>query len=756
MTHCRATNRGTGTMRTWWLRTAALGTVLAAAAPLARAQDAARSAAPEAKPATTALESATNAISTGEIVVTATRSQRDPFHLPWAVSVASTEDLQRSGNFVGAKALTQRNAAIWYDDRTGSTTDLIVRGFAGFNLLTLVDGNTLSTLWGEGGFGADDMYGKIDPEMIERIEVVRGPATATYGSNALGAVVNFVSRVAPVDFPEEDCYVSGGRLRLVAQSVNDAGGVRLEGWGATKDLRLLVGGSARDYDHLRGGGDIHLMKPTDGREQNWDLSAEWRIVPKRTLRFTYQDVHRDHVKRYYRPKQDNENDREAGALFYQDATQGGFFDRVEARLYVQEKVDRRRFFDTGKIGVATTDTIQGGFQGVRTMGGGHLLTAGVAAERHDGDSPDDEQFTYVVPAPKKRDAPLSVWTDVAAYALDEWTVNDDWSLFASTRAGRMKLETDVDSAYTPAIGSAKDSELSDSTSYVTGGLGVVWRAQPGLNLLANWSRGFRQNAPNFGTRQLGDGVLIPNDLLDPTTSDNFEIGAKGRGEGFRWEAFAYESRISNWQGDLRPATLNGASYLDVNGNGVRDANEGYVTQVEGGDAYVHGIELAGSMQPHHVISEAIPADWSLWASLARNIGRVDATDANPHEEPLRHTQPTRLLAGVRWDDTEHASTGLYVELIADVVNRYSSIPTDRLNGDLAWREDAQDGSSPLLRSYGGAPGYTTFSIHAGVNVTESVKLRLGVENLTNKKYRSAHSRMDAPGINVVASLEIRF
>lgn len=691
----------------------------------------------------------------GEITVTATRTGRDPFDLPWGVTIASKEDLQANGSFVAMKALSRRNAAMWYDERTSTTSDPIIRGFSGFNLLTLVDGNTLSTLWGEGGFGADDMYGKLDPEMVERIEVVRGPAAALYGSNALGAVVNVITRNAPVAYPEEG-FAGGGRVRLTADSNSDSGGVRLEGWGATPDVRMLVGGSARDFGHVKGGGDLGELEPSDGRERNWDLSAEWRATEQGTLRLTVQDVHRDHVKRYYRPYQDNENDREAVALFWNDETDTSLWDRFEARAYWQEKVDRRRFFDTGKIGEATTETWAGGLTSSKDLGGGHVLTTGVSFELDDGDSPDDEQFTYVYPGPKRRDAPLSTWTDLGVYALDEWRISEDWSLIGSIRADWMSFETDVDSAYQPAVGNPEDDEIDDSTSSVTGGVGAVWRARPDLHVVANWSRGFRQNAPNFGIRQLGDGVLIPNQLLDPTTSDNFEVGAKGRSDGLAWEAFVYKSFISNWQGDLQSTTYQGSSWYDYNQNGVRDANEGVVQQTEGGDAEVYGIELSAELRPHKVISSKIPPHWSVWGSLARNLGNVDATDTSPYEEPLRHVQPTRLLTGIRWDDVDRPSLGLHAELVADFVNAFHDISSDRRESDLAWRDDPQDGTSPLLRDWGGTPGYTVLSLYAGINVADNVRLLVGVENLTDKKYRAAHSRMDAPGIGFVASLEILF
>ena len=85
-----------------------------------------------------------------------------------------------------------------------------------------------------------------------------------------------------------------------------------------------------------------------------------------------------------------------------------------------------------------------------------------------------------------------------------------------------------------------------------------------------------------------------------------------------------------------------------------------------------------------------------------------------------------------------------------------TVSSDRRESDLAWRDDPQDGTSPLLREWGGTPGYTVLSLYAGINVAENVRLLVGVENLTDKKYRAAHSRMDAPGIGFVASLEILF
>jgi outer membrane receptor protein involved in Fe transport len=188
---------------------------------------------------------------------------------------------------------------------------------------------------------------------------------------------------------------------------------------------------------------------------------------------------------------------------------------------------------------------------------------------------------------------------------------------------------------------------------------------------------------------------------------------------------------------------------------VQDANEGYVQQTEGGDAFVKGFEARAAWQPHaHV--DAIPVNWSLDGSFAWNRGRVDGTDAHPYEEHLRHTQPMRLLLGLRWDETADPARGAWFELRADMVGKYDEIPSDRAASDLAWREDPQDGSSGYLRDYIGTPGYTVFHVYGGMNLSEGTRVVLGIENLFDKKYRVAHSRMDAPGINFLASLEVWF
>ena len=76
----------------------------------------------------------------------------------------------------------------------------------------------------------------------------------------------------------------------------------------------------------------------------------------------------------------------------------------------------------------------------------------------------------------------------------------------------------------------------------------------------------------------------------------------------------------------------------------------------------------------------------------------------------------------------------------------------------ASRRAAEDALARELTARGaqGVPGYTVFNVYAGMNLSDRTRVRVGIENIGDKKYRAAHSRMDAPGVSLFASLEVTF
>ncbi|MHC5079440.1 MAG: TonB-dependent receptor plug domain-containing protein, partial [Planctomycetota bacterium] len=272
------------------------------------------------------------------MVVTATRTRGETFRLSRFVTLVNEAAFSRMGLSVAVDAL-EKEIGTWVEHRTGSTGDPVIRGLSGGNLLALVDGCSLSSFWGEGGFAGDDMYGKIDPETVDRIEVVRGPGSVMYGSQALGAVMNFITRSCPLDFAEGPLRY-GGRSKLYFTAGNSGFTFRNEGYVAHERFRALVGSTVRHMGDMRGGGDVGMLRPTSSQENNWDAKLEFLLAKNHIFTVSHQNVYRDPTNRYYRPTQENTNIRQGYMARYHGEEFEGALDEVDVKVYHQYKADR--------------------------------------------------------------------------------------------------------------------------------------------------------------------------------------------------------------------------------------------------------------------------------------------------------------------------------------------------------------------------------------------------------------------------------
>ncbi len=685
----------------------------------------------------------------GEVIVTATRLPKLEVRIPRATNVVREQRIRERGVTSAVDALDDQ-VGIWVEKRTAHTSDPVIRGLSGGNLLALVDGNTLSTFWGEGGFAGDDMYGKINADNLERIEVVRGPGSVLYGSNALGAVINFITKESPFD------YTKGGtRLGAFtsAQANTSPSGWRLhqETYGATRNLRWFGGVSYIDYGSTRDGSGEE-QSPTDARGWYGDLALNWKISPEVLTKFTVQVAELDPVYRFYRPTESNANQRiaVAGRLDLPNlGRRTGLADSMKVHLYYQNKEDERFWHDalTGvetRRGKATWNTIQAGFVANKRLGC-HDLTYGADFQSTAGESPDDEQFTEVFPDGRKvKAAPDSVWWSLGGYAHDEWRFAPDWTLTGSFRFDMLRFTSEADEFYhSPGALDPSADEFTEWQPAFAGGLQVEWEFYPDNSVYGGWARGFRQFAPKFGVTQHAYGVLVPNGLLTPITADQFELGYKHRTEYVSADAVGYYTLYNNFQNVVR-GTFQGKDWYDFNESGVRDPDENVYHNTGDGEAYLYGVELAATVNLAAVNRRLFGEAWTLHSSFTWNYGQDTKNDI-----PLRHTQPMAAVVRARW--APKVSCEPFAEIEGRFVDRFDRIPPDRLAGDVGYLEDPQDASKGMRRTWG-LPGYSVWDLRAGIRLGERVELVLGLGNLFDKLYRPAHARWDAPGRNVYASV----
>ena len=145
-----------------------------------------------------------DSISLQEVVVTGTRHATDVRHLPMTVTVIGREKLTEQNQLSVLPTVMQQvpglmvtsRSMMGYGVSTGAAGGISLRGIAGGagQMLVLIDGHPQYN--GLYGHPISDSYQTL---MAERVEVLRGPASVLYGSNAMGGVMNIVTRQAHHD-----------------------------------------------------------------------------------------------------------------------------------------------------------------------------------------------------------------------------------------------------------------------------------------------------------------------------------------------------------------------------------------------------------------------------------------------------------------------------------------------------------------------------------------------------------------------------
>lgn len=182
-----------------------------------------------------------------DVVVTAARGDHDASTAVVSTEVIGREEIERSG---------ARDAAELMEERTGLQvtrsfrgTELWLRGLDPAYTLILVDGDRVPGRTG----GAIDLS-RYGVENIERVEIVRGPSSALYGSEAIGGVVNILTRESERDF-EMDALASYGLGNVI-------------------DATARVAGRPEPHLRLRLNGGFHYADPFGRRDDDPDAAEE--------------------------------------------------------------------------------------------------------------------------------------------------------------------------------------------------------------------------------------------------------------------------------------------------------------------------------------------------------------------------------------------------------------------------------------------------------------------------------------------------
>jgi hemoglobin/transferrin/lactoferrin receptor protein len=619
-------------------------------------------------------------------------------------------------------------------------TEFTIRGLSGNRVTTLIDRVPVADQFDIGAFSnAGQDY--LIPDAISRVEILRGPASTLFGSDALGGVVAVVTRD-----PEEyldgrqtatslaAAYSGAERSRVVSGSIAARSGALtgvMHGSYLAGDERDAAGTGQEDpLDRDRASAMVKLnyaLSSGDMLRFKADIfEEEVSSRPEAGLGFGRQFANTtalagddSRTRRSLQLEWDFAvNGRWAdfgrltayGQKTHVDQTSRERRDVADPPLYIQRSFDYR-FEDLGAVIDLESSFDLAGFS--HRLGWGLSLRRSWVQEQRDGLQTNlntgESTNVLIGETLPVRDFPNSTVTESAFYLHDEMSLGNI-TLIPGLRFEHYRLDARADRLYREAF---PDTPVEDVTeSALAPKLGIQWRLHERVQVFAQYARGFR--APPFEDVNIGldfsvpfNVRAIPNPDLQAETSDGLELGVNYSGDRF-------SSRVA----------LFGANYDDFiesrAGLGFDPASGALLFQSRNIErARVYGAEASVTMRLASTLQFSTEASWT------RGENREN-------DEPLNTVDPPSLAARLHWQPDPRWHTGLAVRAA---------------RGQSRVDETAVDLFTP--------ESYVVFDLTAGLRLGEAVRLNAGIFNVTDETYwRWAAVRgrpEDDPVVNVLSA-----
>ncbi|HGW5059896.1 TPA: TonB-dependent hemoglobin/transferrin/lactoferrin family receptor [Citrobacter koseri] len=291
---------------------------------------------------------------TDDITVTATGNARSTFEAPMMVSVIDTSDPENQTASSAADLLRPVPGITLSGSGRTNGQDISMRGYDRRGVLILVDGVRQGTDTGH----LNSTF--LDPALIKRIEIVRGPSALLYGSGALGGVISYETADAK-DLLQEG-QNSGFRVFGTGGTGDHSLGMGASAFGRTDNLDGLVAWSSRDRGDLRQGDGS--TAPNDESINNMLAKGTWYINDAQalsgSLRYYNNDAQEPKNPQTIdastsNPLVDRSTIQRDMQLSYRIAPQGNDWLNADAKVYWSEaRINAQNVDNTGEFRKQTT------------------------------------------------------------------------------------------------------------------------------------------------------------------------------------------------------------------------------------------------------------------------------------------------------------------------------------------------------------------------------------------------------------------
>ncbi len=669
----------------------------------------------------------------------------------------------------GDLLLNTGNVFVQKSQQGGSSP--VIRGFEASRVLLVVDGIRMNNAIYRSGHLQNVIT--VDQNMLERVEVLYGPGSTLYGSDALGGVVLFRTK-QPRLSATDHLAASGSALVRYSSANNERTGHADASIGGRR-LAWLQSYNYSDFGHLRMGdnypdkypdfsrrsryvtrinGIDSVVANPDDRIQKFSGYQQWDITQKLLYRPNERVTHGINLQYSNSsnvPRYDRLQDIRNGTLRFAEWYYGpqlrelaayefnlerlGFLDRIRAIAsyqHIEESRHQRdyRRYDRLDNRMEDLDVWALNLDGQKHWGN-HELTLGADLQLNDLESTGIRRNTNTGAETKldsrypNGDNDMNYFGVYAQHLFKfgngRWVLNDGLRLQATSLRSTIADNSFFNFPFTT---------IEQETKAATGNIGLIYLGADSLRVHGSVASGFR--APNiddmariFESNTASRQLILPNPDLKPEYTYTFDLGASYYlGSRVRLEASLFYTFFRNAIA-LAPYRYNGQDSILYNG----------VMSAAFANRNVNKAHLYGA---NAQVSVDFSRQLQLFSTINYTYGRLNPGKVN--EVPLDHIPPVFGRTALTFTNKR-----LTAEAYA-LYNGWKKIRDYNPSG-----EDNAQYATPE-----GTPSWWTLNIKASLRLHPLFTLQAGVENLLDRNYRYFASGFSAPGRNVLLALRASF
>jgi hemoglobin/transferrin/lactoferrin receptor protein len=705
-----------------------------------------------------------------DIVIFSSKFAENKKNIVQRIDVVSAQRIaQLNAQNTGDLLTNTGNVFVQKSQQGGSSP--VIRGFEASRVLLVVDGIRMNNAIYRAGHLQNVIT--MDQNMLERVEVLYGPASTLYGSDALGGVIHFRTKQPRLSLDGNPYYTGSAFVRYSSANqektahVDQSIGGRKFGWlqsynfsdfsdmkmGSNYPDRFPDFGKRTQYIADYNGIDS-IFTNEDDRVQKFSGYKQWDIAQK----FLYRPNERvSHLLNFQLsnstnvPRYDRLQDVRNGALRYAEWYYGpqlralaayefnlkspGIFDEFRTILSYQRIKESRhqreyRRYDRLDNRIEKLNVYAATIDG-RKFWGHHELTVGIDAQLNGLESiayRKNINTRATVPLDSRYPNGENQMNYYGAYAQHLVKLaNGKLVLNDGIRLQTNRLRSDIrDNSFF----NFPFTEMGQDNMAVTGNLGLVYMPVNDIRVTTGVSTGFR--APNiddlariFESNTASRQLIVPNPGIKPEYTYNVDLGLTMRiDEKFRFEINGYYTWFRNAIA-LVPFQLNGQD--SVNYNGIM--SKVYANQ-NANKAVIYGANASASID--------FLRGFRLHSTINYTYGRL--TPEGKTEIPMDHIPPVFGKTGLSFN-----RPFLQAEVYA-LYNGWKHIEDYSPSGE----DNAQYATAE------GTPGWLTLNFKSTIPIGKHLSAQAGVENIFDRNYRYFASGFSAAGRNFILAMRASF